>query len=64
MGSNGKSSTVQVSFIPKFSKLKNLEEAYGYAKDNREEQVDLESVKGEFVFILDRSGSMDDASRI
>ena len=56
-GKNDASSTVMVSFIPKFCHL-GLEEAYGNVVKGRSFDVDINGVKGEYIFVLDRSGSM------
>ena len=47
-----------VSFIPKFCDL-DLEDAKKAAlQGNKKLEVDFSAVKGEYVFVLDRSGSM------
>lgn len=62
VGENEDSTTVMVSFIPKFSELK-FEEAYKNFKEKKAQEFDVNTVRGEYIFILDRSGSMD-GSRI
>lgn len=47
-----------VSFIPKFCNL-NLEDAKQQAFKLKDFETDIDSAKGEYIFLLDRSGSMD-----
>lgn len=47
-----------VSFIPKFCSL-TIDDALKQAQKNKSYEVNLESAKGEYIFLLDRSGSMD-----
>lgn len=58
VGQNNDSTTILVSFIPKFSEVK-VEDAYKKLQDNKTAQFDITAIKGEYIFILDRSGSMD-----
>ena len=46
-----------VSFIPKFCNL-NLEDAKKQALKSNEFETDMDSARGEYIFLLDRSGSM------
>lgn len=52
------STSVMVSFIPKFCPL-SLDDAMNAAVNHQKYETDLDSVRGEFVFLLDRSGSME-----
>ncbi len=51
-----------VSFIPKFSSL-TLDNAENLSKKEKEIEYSMSTIKGEYIFFLDRSGSMD-GSRI
>jgi uncharacterized protein with von Willebrand factor type A (vWA) domain len=51
------SSTVLLSFIPKFCQL-NLDDAYKASLINTSTEVEIGTAKGEYIFLLDRSGSM------
>lgn len=46
-----------LSFIPKFCSL-NLTDAYKSAVENKPFETDMSSTRGDYVFLLDRSGSM------
>ena len=46
-----------LSFIPKFSSL-DVADAYKQSIANEETQFELDTIKGDYVFFLDRSGSM------
>mgnify|MGYP003464264725 CR=1 FL=1 len=46
-----------LSFIPKFCNME-LGDAYKASIKNKSYDVDIENVKGDYVFFLDRSGSM------
>jgi uncharacterized protein with von Willebrand factor type A (vWA) domain len=47
-----------VSFIPKFCPL-SLSDAYQASVEGKGFETDIENAKGEYIFLLDRSGSMD-----
>jgi hypothetical protein len=47
-----------LSFIPKFCSL-TLDDAYKASFKQTPYEVDLDSAKGEYIFLLDRSGSME-----
>jgi uncharacterized protein with von Willebrand factor type A (vWA) domain len=47
-----------LSFIPKFCSL-NLDDAYKASVKGTAFEGDIDSAKGEYVFLLDRSGSME-----
>jgi uncharacterized protein with von Willebrand factor type A (vWA) domain len=44
--------------LPKLFNV-SLDDALKKAKENKDFEMDLDASKGEFIFILDRSGSMD-----
>ena len=46
-----------LSFIPKFCPL-NINDAYRASIENKSFETDLNSAKGDYIFLLDRSGSM------
>lgn len=46
-----------LSFIPKFCQL-SLDDAYRASVDNKPFETDGRAVRGEYLFLLDRSGSM------
>lgn len=46
-----------LSFIPKFCSL-DLDDAYKASVKGTAFEADIETAKGEYVFLLDRSGSM------
>ena len=50
-------STAIISFIPKFCSL-NVDDAYKEALKGSSFENDLDSARGEYIFLLDRSGSM------
>ena len=50
-------STAMLSFIPKFCDL-SLDDAYKASIEGKGFHTSVENAKGEFVFLLDRSGSM------
>lgn len=56
-GKTDTSTTVMLSFIPKFCDL-NITDAYKSYLEQKPYETDIEKVKGDFVFLLDRSGSM------
>jgi uncharacterized protein with von Willebrand factor type A (vWA) domain len=47
-----------LSIIPKFCPL-SINDAYAAEVANKQYEANLESSKGEFIFLIDRSGSMD-----
>jgi hypothetical protein len=51
------SSSAMLSFIPKFCSL-NLDDAYKASVAGNAVETEIEQAKGEYVFLLDRSGSM------
>lgn len=56
-GRNDASSTAMLSFIPKFCSL-NINDAYKASIENKSFETDMDSAKGDYIFLLDRSGSM------
>ena len=56
-GKTDSGSTAMLSFIPKFCHL-NIDDAYKASIAEKKVDVDIENAKGEFVFLIDRSGSM------
>ena len=57
LGSTDISSTVMLSFIPKFCNL-DVNDAYKASVVNKSYETDMEAAKGDYIFFLDRSGSM------
>lgn len=57
MGNTDTSSTIMLSFIPKFCDL-NVSDAYKASVANKTYESDILTAKGDYVFLLDRSGSM------
>lgn len=57
LGTTDVSSTVMLSIIPKFCSLA-LDDAYKASIANKVIETDINSAKGDYVFLLDRSGSM------
>ena len=57
LGNTDTSSTVMLSFIPKFCDL-NVTDAYKASVANKPYETDMSSARGDYVFLLDRSGSM------
>lgn len=58
LGNTDTSSTVMLSFIPKFCTL-NLTDAYKAEVANKKEyDVDMATARGDYIFFIDRSGSM------
>jgi hypothetical protein len=57
LGRTDAGSSVMVSFIPKFCSL-NLGDAELAAVKAEKFEVDMDAARGEYVFVLDRSGSM------
>lgn len=57
LGRTDAGSSVMVSFIPKFCPL-SLEDAQAAAVQAQDFETDMDAVRGEYVFLLDRSGSM------
>lgn len=58
LGHSDIGSSVMVSFIPKFCEL-NLKDAELAALDNKVFETDMDAARGQYIFLLDRSGSMD-----
>ncbi len=56
-GSTDVSSSAMLSFIPKFCTL-NIDDAYKASVGGKTFETDIETAKGEYIFLLDRSGSM------
>ena len=57
MGKTDVSATVMLSFIPKFCSL-NINDAYKASVSNKSYETDMNFAKGDYIFLLDRSGSM------
>ena len=57
LGSTDISSTVMLSFIPKFCNM-DVNDAYKASITNKSYETDMEAAKGDYIFLLDRSGSM------
>ncbi len=57
LGSTDISSTVMLSFIPKFCNL-DVNDAYKASVVNKSYETDMDAAKGDYIFLLDRSGSM------
>lgn len=57
LGTTNISSTAMLSFIPKFCSL-TIDDAYKASIADRAFETDMNSVKGDYIFLLDRSGSM------
>jgi hypothetical protein len=57
LGKTDTTSTVMLSFIPKFCGL-DVTDAYKAYIENTAYDVDMDKAKGDYVFFLDRSGSM------
>lgn len=57
VGKTDTTSTVMLSFIPKFCNM-DVTDAYKAYIENTPYEVDMEKAKGDYVFFLDRSGSM------
>ena len=57
MGKTDASSTVMLSFIPKFCSME-LNDAYKASIENKPFETDMDAAKGDYIFLLDRSGSM------
>lgn len=57
LGRTDVSSTVMLSFIPKFCEL-SLDDAMKASFSKKELETDMNAAKGEYIFLLDRSGSM------
>lgn len=53
-------STAMLSFIPKFCPL-SIDDAYKASIAGKSFETDIENAKGEYIFLLDRSGSMRNA---
>lgn len=57
MGRTDFSSTAMLSFIPKFCTL-NIDDAYKASVEGTPFEGDIDAAQGEYIFLLDRSGSM------
>ena len=57
LGKTDVSSTVMLSFIPKFCTM-DINDAYKASVANKSFETEIDSAKGDYVFLLDRSGSM------
>ncbi len=57
LGNTDVSSTVMLSFIPKFCTL-DVNDAYKASLANKSYDTDMSTAKGDYNFFLDRSGSM------
>jgi hypothetical protein len=57
MGKTDMGSTVMLSLIPKFCSL-GINDAYKAEIEGRSYEPDMTAAKGDYVFLLDRSGSM------
>lgn len=51
------SSTAMLSFIPKFCTLA-IDDAYKASVEGKNFEGDIDTARGEYIFLLDRSGSM------
>ena len=51
------SSTIMLSFIPKFCTM-SISDAYKASIKDKSYEVEMSSAKGDYIFLLDRSGSM------
>lgn len=59
-GRTDASSTAMLSFIPKFCDL-SIDDAYKASIEGKKFETEIDKVKGEYIFLLDRSGSMEGA---
>lgn len=57
-GKTDSTSSAVLSFIPKFSEL-SIDDAYKAAVAGKNPKTNIENAKGEYIFLLDRSGSME-----
>lgn len=57
LGRTDVSSTAMLSFIPKFCEL-TIDDAMAASMVKKPLETDMSAAKGEYVFLLDRSGSM------
>ncbi len=55
---DGKNLCALVSFVPDLANTSNLDDAYRQQLQTQEYEVKLGSTANEFIFVLDRSGSM------
>lgn len=47
-----------MSFVPSFCKME-VEDAKKYAKEGKEQEFNMSKIRAEYIFLIDRSGSMD-----
>lgn len=57
LGKTDVSATVMMSFIPKFCSL-DVTDAYKAEIDHKSFDTEIEHARGDYIFLLDRSGSM------
>ena len=57
MGKSNEVTKVMLSFIPKYF-AENVQDIKKAAKEKQNYEVDIDSAKGEYLFLLDRSGSI------
>jgi hypothetical protein len=57
VGGSDVSTTVMLSFIPKFCTLE-VNDAYKAFKESKAYEVEMTTAKGDYAFLIDRSGSM------
>lgn len=57
IGKNDTSISAAISFIPKYAELK-ADDAFKMMLKDEKYEMDIEKAAGEYIFILDRSGSM------
>jgi uncharacterized protein with von Willebrand factor type A (vWA) domain len=55
----GSPTVAMISFIPKFCAL-SISDAYKAEIESKNYENSFDTVKGEYIFLLDRSGSMGD----
>ena len=57
LGKSDAGSSAMLSFIPKFSHI-SIDDAYQASVEGKKIETSIEEVKGEYIFLLDRSYSM------